>query len=233
MSQNDPLNIAPSELGTKSYWDSRYELELNNFQECGDEGEIWFGRSAENRMIDFVRKNVPMSAHILDLGCGNGSVLRRLRKFGYSRLTGVDYCPAAIELSKRISEEEVEDEAGTRIEFECSITMQFQVLDVLSSSREPFSVRFNVVLDKGTWDAMSLSADREQRLVAYRTTVDEALENGGKFVIFSCNFTRDELVQMFDDGARIVFHSEIPAAHTISFGGRQGVTSTGVVFEKK
>ncbi|VDL65637.1 unnamed protein product [Nippostrongylus brasiliensis] len=136
----------------ESNWDSRYELELNNFQECGDEGEIWFGRSAENRMIDFVKKNVPMSAPILDLGCGNGSVLRRLRKFGYSHLTGVDYCPAAIELSKRISEEEVEDEAGTRIEFE--------VLDVLSSSREPFSVRFNVVLDKGTWDAMSLSADR-------------------------------------------------------------------------
>ncbi|EYB82676.1 hypothetical protein Y032_0353g3286, partial [Ancylostoma ceylanicum] len=87
-------------------WDSRYEVELQNFEECGDEGEIWFGRSAEKRIIDFATSNIPTSANILDLGCGNGSVLRRLRSRGYSRLTGVDYCPAAIELARRASEDE-------------------------------------------------------------------------------------------------------------------------------
>ncbi|EYB82679.1 hypothetical protein Y032_0353g3286 [Ancylostoma ceylanicum] len=90
----------------RSSWDSRYEVELQNFEECGDEGEIWFGRSAEKRIIDFATSNIPTSANILDLGCGNGSVLRRLRSRGYSRLTGVDYCPAAIELARRASEDE-------------------------------------------------------------------------------------------------------------------------------
>ncbi|KAK6044305.1 hypothetical protein COOONC_18191 [Cooperia oncophora] len=189
MPGDDDVDIAPSELGTKSYWDSRYELELHNFEECGDEGEIWFGKSAEKRIIDFVTTHVSKSAPILDLGCGNGSVLRRL-------------------LAKRVSEED-EDASKGDITFE-----------------------YSVVLDKGTWDAMSLSNDRELRLCAYKTAVKEALCCSGKFVIFSCNFTKEELCKFFVDGTSLVFHSEIPAAHTISFGGRQGVTSTGVVFER-
>ncbi|PIO59560.1 hypothetical protein TELCIR_18975, partial [Teladorsagia circumcincta] len=78
-----------------------------------------------------------------------------------------------------------------------------------------------------------LLAFSELRLSAYKNAVIEALSFSGKFVIFSCNFTKEELCKFFDDGVSLVFHSEIPAAHAISFGGRQGVTSTGVVFEKK
>ncbi|KAK6013252.1 hypothetical protein OSTOST_21491, partial [Ostertagia ostertagi] len=170
-------------------WDSRYELELHNFEECGDEGEIWFGKSAEKRIVDFVTTHIPKTAPILDLGCGNGSVLRRLRKHGYASLTGVDYCPAAIELAKRVSNEEQETS-------ECAIT--FENCDSLLTK------------------VLSLKLSALQ----------------GKFVIFSCNFTKEELCKFFADGVSLIFHSEIPAAHTISFGGRQGVTSTGVVFEK-
>ncbi|KHJ85676.1 hypothetical protein OESDEN_14592, partial [Oesophagostomum dentatum] len=74
------------------------------------------------RIIEFVKTNVSTSASILDLGCGNGSVLRRLRKHGFSRLTGVDYCPAAIELARRISEEENRD---VEIKFEVSLLGAF------------------------------------------------------------------------------------------------------------
>ncbi|EYB82680.1 hypothetical protein Y032_0353g3286 [Ancylostoma ceylanicum] len=206
----------------RSSWDSRYEVELQNFEECGDEGEIWFGRSAEKRIIDFATSNIPTSANILDLGCGNGSVLRRLRSRGYSRLTGVDYCPAAIELARRASEDENH-----------KATITFEVMDVLSpSSRGFLANQYDVVLDKGTWDAMSLSNDREDRLTAYRGAVVEALCSSGLFVIFSCNFTREELCKFFEAGSSLAFHCEIPATHAITFGGRQGVTSTGVVFKK-
>ncbi|CAJ0594461.1 unnamed protein product [Cylicocyclus nassatus] len=216
----DELDIAPSELGTKTYWDSRYEQELHNFEECGDEGEIWFGRSAEKRIIDFVKANVSSAAKILDLGCGNGSVLRRLRKHGYLNLTGVDYCPAAIELANRIAKEEDHE-----------VDISFKVLDVLSTSTDSPLDLYDVVLDKGTWDAMSLSNDRKSRLLTYKSFVTRSLSPSGQFVIFSCNFTKEELLQMFEDGGCMKFQTEIPAAHSITFGGRQGVTSTGVVFE--
>ncbi|VDO86409.1 unnamed protein product [Heligmosomoides polygyrus] len=80
---------------------------------------------------------------------------------------------------------------------------------------------------------MSLSSDRESRLVAYTAAVKNALADHGKFVICSCNFTKDELGRLFDDGSSLLFYAEIPAAHSITFGGRQGVTSTGVVFQRK
>ncbi|KAK6731889.1 hypothetical protein RB195_008005 [Necator americanus] len=218
----DEVDVAPSQLGTKAYWDSRYEVELQNFSECGDEGEIWFGRNAEKRIIDFVVSNVPTTASILDLGCGNGSVLRRLRSSGYTQLTGVDYCPAAIELANRISENE-----------QHKTNISFKVVDILSSgSKDAFSNHYDVVLDKGTWDAISLSSDRDARLIAYRNAVVAALRTSGQFVIFSCNFTTEELCKFFGDGSALIFHCEIPASHTFSFGGRQGVTSTGVVFRK-
>ncbi|KJH48265.1 hypothetical protein DICVIV_05627 [Dictyocaulus viviparus] len=249
MAQQQSTVPEPSELGAKSYWDSRYELELKNFEEFGDEGDIWFGRSAEKRsqfqktfsnmrivdlslslfsvtfrMIGYITSNIEKSANILDLGCGNGSLLRRLSTLGYSKLTGVDYCPAAIELASRLS---CRDQESSRS------SIVFKVVDILSSDRRVFLGQYEVILDKGTWDAMSLSNERDSRLMCYKATVIETLVCYGKFIIFSCNFTRDELCQMFDDGSSLIFIKEIPSQHSIVFGGNTGVTSTGVVFEKR
>lgn len=39
--------------------------------------------------------------HLLDVGCGDGSALLRLRALGWSRLEGVDLDPAAVELARQ------------------------------------------------------------------------------------------------------------------------------------
>lgn len=54
-------------------------MELENFKTHGDEGEVWFGTSAETRIVKYLTDSkTNKQAKILDLGCGNGSILRRL-----------------------------------------------------------------------------------------------------------------------------------------------------------
>jgi 2-polyprenyl-3-methyl-5-hydroxy-6-metoxy-1,4-benzoquinol methylase len=62
-------------------WDRFYERELKSYQECGDEGTVWFGKVAEMRMLHFIYEHVPKEARILDIGCAGGSILRRLVSF--------------------------------------------------------------------------------------------------------------------------------------------------------
>lgn len=95
------------------------------------------------------------------------------------------------------------------------------------------------MLDKGTWDAISLAGNREERLKNYRRSVMDFFELHEEeedlvtryFIIFSCNFTKDELQELFE-GDDLKFDSDIPATNALMFGGKQGVTSTGMVFKK-
>jgi len=58
--------------------------------------------------------------------------------------------------------------------------------------------RFDVVIDKGTWDAISLSENRDEALKGYRSNLkrmlrrceEEVKSHAAYFVIVSCNFTR-------------------------------------------
>ncbi|CAD6198079.1 unnamed protein product [Caenorhabditis auriculariae] len=223
MSGND-VEIAASKLGTKEFWDERYEVELKNFEEFGDEGEIWFGQSAEKRIVDHLGKSkTPKNSKIVDIGCGNGSVLRRLKEKGFTDLIGVDYCEAAVRLAEQSSRE---DDG-----FPPEIEIRFEQLDILAPQRPFFDGSFSIVLDKGTWDAISLAEDREERLKKYKKSVVDALSPDGQFIIFSCNFTEEELKGQFSD--TLVFDAVIPATHSFSFGGKDGVTSTGIVFRKR
>lgn len=35
------LALPPSKLGTKTHWDECYERELENWNDAGEEGEVW------------------------------------------------------------------------------------------------------------------------------------------------------------------------------------------------
>lgn len=65
-------------------WEKQYAEEIETFKECGDEGTVWFGRAAENRIVKFAVETLDRSARVLDLGMANGSLLRKLVSALYS-----------------------------------------------------------------------------------------------------------------------------------------------------
>ncbi|MCP9258737.1 hypothetical protein DINM_001742 [Dirofilaria immitis] len=173
-------------------WIEHYEKELKNFEEFGDEGEIWFGRVAENRMVKYVIGNEQLSksCKLIDFGCGNGSLLRALRQEGYSHLCGVDYSEEAILLARKLAERKCLENSTDQIDF------------------------------RGTWDALSLSVDRDCRLRKYKTNICRTLRPFGNEL--ESHFSSEELE----------FSEEIPSRNIIEFGGRSGSTTTCVIFRR-
>ena len=100
-------------------------------------------------------------------------------------ILGVDYSRGAIELAKKIAEKE-----------ECGIT--FDTLDILDEqSIAKFSDKFQVIVDKGTFDAISLSesAARDKELYVRHSSL--MMAEGALLLLTSCNWTESELVTHF------------------------------------
>ncbi|XP_005095939.1 EEF1A lysine methyltransferase 2 [Aplysia californica] len=221
--QND-ADFESSELGTKQYWDDTYARELEAFGDVGDVGEIWFGEEVQDRMVRWLTKQeeVLVSSRILDLGCGNGMLLLALREEGYENLVGVDYSEGAIQLAKQVAEKE--ELQG----------VEFQVCDILASTAVEglcAGGKFDVCLDKGTYDAICLlrpevTTDRDM----YRQHVHAALRPGGLLLLTSCNWTKEQLTQHFE--ADFDLMDELPAPK-FTFGGQTGQTVTSLAFRKR
>ncbi|CAF3343967.1 unnamed protein product [Rotaria sp. Silwood1] len=199
-----------SVIGTKEYWDTLYEGELNNFNEFGDEGEIWFGKSILTKLIDTVCQLVPdkETTTILDIGTGNGHVIQRLLRRGFVHLTGIDYSEKSIELART--------QIGSNI--------KFQVVDMTAPDTSSLD-HFDIGIDKGTLDAILLcsSDQRKTKREGYVDTVHRHIRNF--LFLISCNWTRNELLEFFQPKREI----ETP---TMSFGGRQGKTVTFLILKR-
>ncbi|EEH05065.1 conserved hypothetical protein [Histoplasma capsulatum G186AR] len=119
---------------------------------------------------------------ILDLGTGNGSMLALLRDeggFTGGQMVGVDYSPKSIELARRLHRGSAGrgrdgegdgygggDRIGADTTTTATSTIRFEVWDVFDKRAveelDWFPVArggFDIVLDKGTFDAISLSAE--------------------------------------------------------------------------
>ncbi len=122
----------------------------------------------------------------------------------------------------------------------------FHEIDILSSSPSAIpsfpTPGFDVVLDKGTFDAISLSGERDAdgRRVCetYASRVEPLVRDGGLVLVTSCNWTEDELTAWFcdvpsgNDG-----HWKFDAAGRIKyprfrFGGQEGQAVASVCFRK-
>lgn len=244
-------------------WDKLYTTELTNHAaNPADTGTNWFDDSdAEARIVSFLESLLDDDTHVLpqplsqddtsflDLGCGNGSLLFALRDEGWGgNMLGVDYSAQSVALAKQIAasrDAEAEDEQEE--EKDKAAPVHFLEWDLLggpltdsSSSSSPLayttpSALFDVILDKGTFDAISLSAPETRPCETYRQRLLQLLRpGGGIFLVTSCNWTEAELRAWFADDADgelgVVGRVEYP---TFTFGGVKGQTISTLCFRRR
>ncbi|XP_043568573.1 EEF1A lysine methyltransferase 2 isoform X2 [Chiloscyllium plagiosum] len=202
----------------KLSWDHAYERELQSFYDSGDVGEIWFGEESMDRIITWLElQNIPKDAALLDIGTGNGYFLIELAKSGFTNLTGIDNSPPAVELAKAFAKKEE------------VMTLKLQVADILHPF--PNLSQYEICIDKGTFDAISLSPDHPaEKLSLYRQALHSVLKDGGLFLITSCNWTKEELLSHFNKGFEML--QELPTPK-FQFGGKTGNSVTALVFKRK
>ncbi|CAK7322824.1 unnamed protein product [Dovyalis caffra] len=213
-----------SMLGLQSYWDSAYADELANFHEHGHAGEVWFGADVMDVIASWTKSlcfevsqvRIPIhvddiksetveesdkylsSWSVLDIGTGNALLLHELAKQGikkistlvharFSDLTGVDYSEGAINLARRLA-----DRDGFS-------NINLLVDDVLDTKLDR---QFQLVMDKGTLDAIGLHPDGPIKRIMYWESVSKLVACGGILVITSCNNTKEELVQEVENFKR-------------------------------
>ena len=121
------------------------------------------------------------------------------------RMVGVDYSGGSVELCRRVAASKGLLGLGSEREGGGG-SMEFVECDILHSPPLPSWTEpgFDVVLDKGTFDAISLSAETDGRgrrvCEGYRDRVEALVRKGGVLVVTSCNWTEEELVGWFEGG---------------------------------
>ncbi|KAJ6131545.1 S-adenosylmethionine-dependent methyltransferase [Penicillium sp. IBT 18751x] len=95
---------------------------------------------------------------------------------------------------------------------------------------------FDIVLDKGTFDAISLADDAKETRVCerYPDIARRLLRRGGFLVVTSCNWTEDELVKWFTGAEgkdRLVVWGRVEYPR-FRFGGQEGQGVCTVCFQR-
>ncbi|KAN0062389.1 Protein-lysine N-methyltransferase efm4 [Thecaphora frezii] len=187
---------------------------------------------------------------ILDLGTGNGHLLFEMLEssadlediIDADKMVGVDYSDASIQLAKAVGEKRGGD---------CT-SVKFLSADLLDSA-EVERLRqmpktelgsdgegWDLVCDKGTMDAIALSSqpiDGKTPVQLYTQAVQKLVKlgrdgkAGGIFLITSCNFTEQELVDRFTY-AGFEVDTIIPTP-TFTFGGAKGSSTTSIAFRRR
>jgi hypothetical protein len=148
-------------------------------------------------------------------------------------MMGVDYSQRSIEFAKRIAEDSGLGEGQTE-------QVEFEWWDLMTASPQGVVLQgqnangWDVVLDKGTFDAISLSDETDaqgRRLCeGYKERVVPLIKEGGQLLITSCNWTEEELRGWFD-GEELQFEDSVKYK-SFSFGGKKGQSVSSVCFRK-
>ncbi|KAI0694616.1 S-adenosyl-L-methionine-dependent methyltransferase [Cytidiella melzeri] len=238
LSESTGSDLSPSKLGTKDHWDDVYSRELANFEEIGDEGEIWFGGDSVEKMVAWVQDHIAKepSPTTIEIGSGNGTLLFALHAAGYdaAHLLGVDYSTDAVRLARAIGASKGDGASAVSFE-ECDFLHAYpQGLPGTQHAGQEV-VTWDLVLDKGTFDAIALAEkDDSGKTPAadYPPRIGYIVNPGGYFLITSCNFTEEELISRFaSPETGLQYHSKV-AWPKFSFGGQQGNVYSTIAFQK-
>lgn len=143
-------------------------------------------------------------------------MLIELSNEGYTNLLGVDYSSIAVDLATKVAKDQEHN-------------ISFKVADLLVEESVAKLGKFKVVHDKGTYDAVALMEGAKEKRVTYIKNVASLMEDDGLFIITSCNFTEDELIESF--ATTFTKHAVIPT-QVFMFGGKKGNIVTSLVFKK-
>lgn len=129
-------------------------------------------------------------------------------------LVGVDYSVTSVELSRRIAQEKG------------PLAIRFEQWDLLQDNPGSWlGDGFDVVLDKGTFDAISLmqgSKSDRHPCETYAEKVIPLIKPGCFLCITSCNWTKEELLEwLAPAGSSLKFYSEAKYP-SFTFGGKTG-----------
>ncbi|CZT18618.1 related to anther-expressed protein SLL2-S9 [Ramularia collo-cygni] len=248
--------LDPSELGTKEYWEAAYVREIENHEgDADDEGIVWFDESnAEDTVLKKLstydsqgrghldRKH----CRFLDLGTGNGHMLFALRDDEdddgarwTGEMVGVDYSPASVQLARQVNIQRLQaldEERGEEDSGELA-RIVFEQWDLLCEPPGTWlGEGFDVVLDKGTFDAISLmphSGQSPHPCEIYREKVTALIKPGSFLFITSCNWTKEELLDWLAcEGSQLTFYDEAKYP-TFTFGGQTGQSVVTAIFRRE
>lgn len=248
---------------TTGSWNNYYQNDLDN-QEDGAEPdrnvselESWFDDvGAPAKTLGFLTSDsFPLSPHftagsssppsVLDMGTGNGSTLFSLRIDGEfeGHMVGIDYSEQSIGLARKLWKQLKDHHVTDRPK-----GVSFEVFDIIrhdpkaSSWWKTDSEGFDLVLDKGTFDAISLSSETTELpdgstkkiFELYPEKVAALVKPAGYFLITSCNWTQDEIIDWFTTGTMQnvfkVFH--VIKYPVFQFGGQTGQGVVSICFKK-
>lgn len=200
------------------------------------------------------------------------ALLRRKGGFRGQDMVGVDYSLGSVRLARELqrlrihsaylggsSDSEDEDEGQEQEQPEGPGTddsdIRFEEWDILSST-DPLSDSstgtldwfpyaqggFDIVLDKGTFDAVSLceevDADAQRRVCErYPAVARRLVRRGGFLVVTSCNWTEEEVVKWFTSSGDAPGEDELKVWGRVDyprfqFGGKEGQGVCTVCFQR-
>jgi len=186
-----------------------------------------------------------MTSKVLDIGCGNAAALVYLaQEYGFEHLYGVDYSETGINLAQKVV---LKDETTEHIQL---FVLDLTDLDSLYARHKAGNpLQYDVLFDKGTFDAICLNEDKRMRN-RYVAAIMSLMTPSSYFVITSCNWTQQEIIQIFESmsyfESRALEHKELADLQhaptslqffktlkhpEFSFGGRSGSTVATVAFK--
>ncbi|GBP13574.1 EEF1A lysine methyltransferase 2 [Eumeta japonica] len=247
--------LESSELGTHEYWKNAYATEIENFQNHGDPGDVWFGEDSAFRIIRWIYPGVmgviPLSSLDLCLTiviklypvlteprlCDLSRVKGWIQPYLFTNFDkGCGNGYTLIELAKEgftnllgIDYCEEAITLAKKLAEKEHQEINYKVFDITKEDPSELG-KFNIIHDKGTYDSISLNPiEPKTQRELYIEHVENMLDNCGYFIITSCNWTERELVEQFS--IKLKLHCVIPTPQ-FKFGGKVGSVVSSLVFKK-